>query len=292
MDKFICEYCNREYKSSNSRSNHYKIKHKNEYIEHKHQKIEQRLNCSKCNKKLCDRYSKYRHEKICNNKVEIEELQKSIKELTEKFNILLEKKNKKHQTNINKQITDNSVNNTHNTTNTNNTTNNTNNGTINNTTNNVINIINFGDEDLSKIFQNNELLKMLTEYRQRSLEESIKAVHFNDERPEYKNIYITCMNDDFIYIYKDPQFIEVNAKETINKLIDNHCNYMVKTLEECKSDISPTDYENIKKFIHRMYFDNNEFKHKDFEEKFPTFRDYKIASVKLIILKNSNKVLK
>jgi hypothetical protein len=278
MDKIICEYCNREYKSLNSRSNHYKIKHKNEYIENKNQKIEQRLNCSKCNKKLCDRYSKYRHEKICNNKDEIKELQNSIKELTEKFNILLKKNNKNHQKQINKQIINNSINNT-------------NNGIINNTTN-IINVINFGEEDLSKILQINEILKIFTEYRQRSLEESIKAVHFNNERPEYKNIYITCMNDDFIYIYYDNKFIEVNAKETINKLIDNHCNYMVKTLEECKSDISPTDYENIKKFIHRMYFDNNEFKHSDFDEKFPTFRDYKIASVKLIILKNSNKVLK
>jgi hypothetical protein len=290
MDKFICEYCNNEYKSANSRLNHYKAKHLDEYTEKKQLKLEKRLNCGKCDKKLSDRNSKYRHELICNRKKTIEELQNNLKILTEQMNLLLNTKNKIHPKKlqkINKQLINN------NTTNniTNNITNIDNNGTINYNTNNIINIINFGEEDLSKILQINEMLKIFTEYKQRSLEESIKSVHFNDDRPEYQNIYITCMDSDVVYIYEKDQFVEASKKEVINKLINEHCNYIVKTVEECKSEMSKDDYNKIKAFINKIYFGNTEFKHHDFKDPFPTYKDYKVESVKLIIYKNSNKIL-
>ncbi len=76
--------------------------------------------------------------------------------------------------------------------------NNTNNGSINNisnTNNGTINIVKFGSEDISSILSQSEVLKILNR-KLCSLEESIKLIHFNEKRPQLKNIYIT------IFMYK------------------------------------------------------------------------------------------
>ncbi len=39
-----------------------------------------------------------------------------------------------------------------------------------------------------------------------SLEESIKMVHFNKDRPEFKNIYITNLKDEYAYTYDGSKF--------------------------------------------------------------------------------------
>jgi hypothetical protein len=61
-DKLKCNYCNKVFSSSQSRSNHYNIKHKEEHILHK---TDTKNKCVKCNKELSCKQSKYRHEKKC-----------------------------------------------------------------------------------------------------------------------------------------------------------------------------------------------------------------------------------
>ena len=285
MEIWKCNYCDKEYKSSSARGVHYKLKHKQQYTCDKETNKTKKYICKYCNHVYSSRQSRHNHKKNCisiKEKNTYEELKIEINELKDKLNILLNKKKpvKNYNKDDNKQIinTNNaSINNT------------TNNGIVNNTTNNIYNIINYGDENLNNILQSREMLKLLDEYKQRAIEESIKAVHFNTNRPEYKNIYITCLDNDIIYVYKDKEFIEASQKEIINKLINDHCNYIVKTIEDCKSDISNNDYNKIQEFINKIYFGNTEFKHHAFKEPFPTFRDYKIESVKLIIYKNTDK---
>jgi hypothetical protein len=299
---YKCNYCDREYKSSSARLLHYNTKHKEQYIQDKNNEKEQtkKYICKYCNHVYSSRQSRHNHKKNCNAIKETNkynELKTEINELKDKLNSLLTNKKNIEKNN---NITNNApINNTTNNAPINNTTNKapvnntTNNGTINNTTN-IINIVNYGDENLSNILQNSEMLKLLAQYKQRAIEESIKAVHFNDDRPEYKNIYITCLDSDIIYVYNQiaKNFVEASQKEVINTLINEHCNCIIKTIEESKKDISKNDYNRIHEFINRIYFGNTEFKHHDFKEPFPTFRDYKIASVKLIIYKNSNKINK
>lgn len=91
---FICKFCKKEYTSINSRINHYKIKHLAEYNQYKIKKEETKLNCKKCNKLFSHRNSKNRHEKTCNNQTQIKDLQKTVKELTEKLNTIIDKQNK------------------------------------------------------------------------------------------------------------------------------------------------------------------------------------------------------
>jgi hypothetical protein len=119
---------------------------------------------------------------------------------------------------INKQLLNNNINNT-----TNNIINN--NNTINNITNNTINnnitYVKFGDEKLSEILSEREMLIILNECRL-SVEKSIKLTHFNDNRPELKNIIITNLQNNIGYIFNGEKF-EAKPKEIIlNDLFDKH----------------------------------------------------------------------
>ena len=83
--EYICKYCNRNYKTIHSRSNHYRIYHceihKQKSVESKSKvsqesvesksKVSQELNrymCKYCNNIYKHKQSKYNHEKKCKNK--------------------------------------------------------------------------------------------------------------------------------------------------------------------------------------------------------------------------------
>ena len=57
-----------------------------------------------------------------------------------------------------------------------------------------------------------------------SLEESIKKIHFNEEFPEYNNVFITNMRDNLAYVFNGDKFISIHINEMLNELIDQHTN--------------------------------------------------------------------
>ena len=215
--EYICKYCNKNYKSVHSRSNHYRIYHILESkskvsIESVKSKPKVSLesvnskpdinkginNCRYCDKIYKHKQSKYKHEQLCINKSNIIEADNKIikleKENLEIKNTLSEllklcKIHPKTLQKINNQLVNGSINNG------------TINKTINNgTINNTVNIVKFGTEELNKILTQCEILKILNK-KMCSLEESIKMIHFNDARPEFRNIYITNLKDQYAYIY-------------------------------------------------------------------------------------------
>jgi len=63
--------------------------------------------------------------------------------------------------------------------------------------------------------------KILSQVRL-SIEESIKLVHFNDKRPQYKNVFITNMKDNLAYIFNGNKF-QVESKDyVLYDLLNNH----------------------------------------------------------------------
>ena len=146
------------------------------------------------------------HEKICKITNNNENINTIIEAKLDEFknNILdiLQKNAKIHPKTlqkINKELNNNNIINNitnNNTTNNNNTIN-----TINNTTVNI----KFGNEKISNLLNEKEMLKIVNKCRY-SVEESIKLVHFNDNRPEYKNILITNLRDNIAYIFDGNKF--------------------------------------------------------------------------------------
>ena len=147
----LCKYCNKEYSSQSSRSNHIKRYHieSQSKVSINGKSIVSDINpypCRFCNKSYLHKQSRFNHEKKCNlenNNINIKKLKKEnedIKKEVSELRNLLQKSLKIHPKTLNKI---------------NNQLNNTNNGTINN------NYIQLGHENLDDILSKKDKLTIL-----------------------------------------------------------------------------------------------------------------------------------
>ena len=114
---------------------------------------------------------------------------------------------------------------------------NTNNGTINTTNgntncNNINNniIIQFGEEDISKL-KLEEISKIMNKGFC-AIEESVKQTHFNSRIPEYHNVYISDKKFKHGLVYNGKEFELQNIDNIIDDLISNHTNNIEEYLEQ------------------------------------------------------------
>jgi hypothetical protein len=280
--EYICKHCNKIYKSIQSRSNHYRIYHNNtlpQNIPILSSNIpsnipilsslkEDKNKCVKCDKILSSYKNKWRHEQKCKIKTTIKdntilELKMKNQELNNKFDELLKlcKIHPKKLQKINNQLI-----------------NNTNNGTINNT----VNIVKFGSEDFNKILSQSEILKILNR-KMTSLEESIKTIHFNDKRPEFKNIYITNLKDQYAYVFDGNKFTVGLKSDILGELVDNHFENIEISIDEYKDKLQPKTVEVLDKFIEKMNNDMDEFIDNQHKKSYPNFKTFKVNLIKLMI---------
>ena len=83
----------------------------------------------------------------------------------------------------------------------------------------------------------------------------IESVHFNDEKPENKNIYISNIKSNYVMLYKNNKWQIVNRKEQIDDLYE----YNEILLEEWYENYKDKDNEMIKSFTRYLKSkENNE----------------------------------
>ena len=291
--EYVCKHCNKKYKSSHSRSNHYRIYHNNDVKENVKvckdktnmckdkvkvfnnndvTKDSLRYSCNYCNKIFKSRQYRWEHQnKFCKIK-KTDELKEENTTIIELKRENLEIKNtlsellklcKIHPKTLQK-INNNLINNS-----------NINTGTVNNKTvnNKTVNIVKFGSEELNKILSESEILKMLGR-KMCSLEESIKMIHFNDNRPEFKNIYITNLKDQYAYVYDGDKFTAVLKSDILEELVDNHFENIEYSAEEYKEKLEAKTIEVLDKFIDKMNNDREEFIDKEHKKKYQNFKNF------------------
>ena len=116
-----------------------------------------------------------------------------------------------------------------------------------------------------------------------SLEESIKMIHFNDARPEFRNIYITNLKDQYAYIYDGNKFIAVLKSDILETLVDNHIENIEYSADEYKEKLNEKTIEVLDKFIDKMNNEEDEFIDKQHKKSYPNFKSYNINEIKLMI---------
>ena len=126
------------------------------------------------------------------------------------------------------------------------------NTTINQTQNIILN--NYGKEDLSHITDSlkNELLKI----PYGAIPKLIEQVHFNDEKPENKNIALTNKKDNKIKIFCGDKWIYKDKDDTINNLVNGKYNLLDSHYEKNQTQLQINCQENYNKF--RNFFDEND----------------------------------
>ena len=207
MNNNFCKKCKKEFNSRSGLYKHNLNYHQNDLIAHKEIQIIESVTCKYCNKILANYYSKWRHEKQCENKSlqmanQIKDMQSEINKLKAQIN--------------NNSGTKNIINNTNNTNNSHNTNTNSNN---NNLTQNIIYVIPFSKEPTNAISTEN-LNAILNEHGLNSVMEIVKMKHFNPETPELHNFCVTAKNDPYASIV-DPETKKirlVNKKDVFDKV--------------------------------------------------------------------------
>ena len=136
---------------------------------------------------------------------------------------------------------------------------------------------------------NNKQIKHILNQQYQSLEESIKQIHFNEELPEYSNIFITNMKDDLGYVFNGKQFISIRKNEMINELIDVHTKEINLSLEKNKNKLNERYVTRLEKFLDMLNDDDTSFTDNNNKRTYSSYKAYKINSIKLLIYNSSDK---
>jgi hypothetical protein len=106
----------------------------------------------------------------------------------------------------------------------------------------------------------------------KEIEESIKQVHFNEDFPEYNNVFITNMRDNLAYVFNGDKFISIHKNEMLNELIDQHTNEINISLDKNKNKISQQTIEIIETLIDKLNDKENKFTDNYNNKTFDTYR--------------------
>ena len=180
--------------------------------------FEKEYKCNYCNKQFSRYYSLNRHISLrCKIKMDQDNQKEQI--FQKLLNEMMELKQeisqlKKSNKNINKGTINNSVDNS------------------NNINNNVINIqlVAYGKEDYDKLTEKE--YKIIINKGFKSIQEAVKSLHFNKNRPENHNIYISNIRDNYVMIYDGNKWELRNRKETIEELFIAKKDILVDKFDE------------------------------------------------------------
>ena len=260
--EYKCHKCNKLYSSYQSLWIHNKKYHTTKVsanIIFEKQKVSSEVSipiikyfkCNKCSKNYMHKQSRYRHEKICKSKEE------EVK---------------------NAQIIKNNINNGS-----------INNGTINNNCKKITNIIKFGCEDIKNILTEKQIEKIVN-CRLLALEESIRQVHFNKDKPEYQNIKINNLRSNLALVHDGEQFNVTNQYSAISSLIDNHVESIEQILDDKKSSLPIRTVEKLEMLIAKLEDSYKKIIDEESNRSFKNYKDYKVDTVKQMIYNENRKL--
>jgi len=132
---------------------------------------------------------------------------------------------------------------------------------INNQMNNCnitnINIVQLGNENIMETLSKKEKLKILS-HCYGSFDKLIECVHFNPKYPQFKNIAITNLKDDYAYKYDEQQnkFIACKKEELLEDLLDNRVIDLEEILDENVEHINNVKVSKLKDFVDKLYDKN------------------------------------
>ena len=230
--------------------------------------------CEFCSKYFNKKSNLDRHLKTCKYKIieQDNEKEEIFKKLLEKLE-QIEKQNEElkikmiqieTKTKINKKINNKSINN----------------GTINNSIDNSKNIniqlVAFGKENYDKL--TDKEYQIIINKGFKSVQEMVKSLHFNKNRPENHNIYISNIRDNYVMIYDGNKWQLRNRKETIEELYIAKKDILVDKFDELLNKLPEYVIDKFERFINDSQDDK--------------IKDRILEELKLMLYNNKNIPLK
>ena len=104
-----------------------------------------------------------------------------------------------------------------------------------NNTNNInIKMVNFGDEDIKKLTED-EILSILTS-KSKVFINLIKAIHLNERLPEYNNLLINNLRSDYCSVIEDNKLVIKNKNKTLTELIEMRLSDLKDLINQYKTN--------------------------------------------------------
>ena len=163
-----------------------------------------------------------------------------------------------------------------------------NNGTINSNSNNInnktidnsntinIQLVAYGKEDYDKLTEKE--YKIIINKGFKSVQEMVKSLHFNKNRPENHNIYISNIRDNYVMIYEGNKWELRNRKETIEELYIAKKDILVEKFDEMLNKLPEYAIDKFERFIN--------------DEQEDKIKEGILEELKLILYNNKNIPLK
>jgi hypothetical protein len=265
-----CIHCNKCFYTKKDLFNHFNIC--NEYKDFLSKKNEGKNECQYCKKKLSSYKNLWRHLKTCSEKKKDEEVKNSMTELVgilneqlsdyrkelDKRDKQIDEQNKQIQELIKKAGISNS------------------NNTIN--IQNNIKLLGYNNTDRSHL-TDSDILKCL-QHSNFCIPHLIEKIHFDVNKPENHNVYISNLKNKYIMIYDGEKWKCKDRDEQINSLIDDNESVIEYKLEEWIENGKnyPEMMRKFKRYIDKK--DNNKVLNKVKDE------------IKLLLYNNRNLISK
>jgi hypothetical protein len=97
------------------------------------------------------------------------------------------------------------------------------------------------------------------------------------------------MRDDIGYIFNGTEFISIKKNEMLNELIDSHIKEINLSLEKHKNNLNDKYVNRLEKFLDMLNDDDTKFTDQNNQRTYPSYKAYKINSLKLLIYNSSDK---
>jgi len=122
--------------------------------------------------------------------------------------------------------------------------------------NNVFNIkmIPFGKEDISSI--TNRTYKQIIDRGFMSIPAFVEKIHFDKNKPEFQNIYISNMRDDYILVFDGNDWKLSNKTDTLDTLYNEKFCILENKFQELIDDLPENVISKFRRFLNKSDDDN------------------------------------
>jgi len=122
------------------------------------------------------------------------------------------------------------------------------NNTINsgNTVNNI-KIIAYGKEDLSHLLEGD--YKQILNKGFKSVPALVESIHFNKNKPENHNIYISNMRDNYVLIYDGKDWQLRERENVLQEMVDNKTDILNEKFEELVEQLDELTVRKFRRFL-------------------------------------------
>jgi len=125
------------------------------------------------------------------------------------------------------------------------------NNTINNTVNNTIKLIAYGEEDLDFIVD--EASKKILHKGFRSIPVLTLYTHFNKNKPEFHNIYISNMQNHYVMIYDGERWKLLDRDDALDDLISAKLEFLIEKFDKFGTDLPDMTIKKFGNFLNDQY---------------------------------------